>query len=71
MEWLWVNGAELLEEDGAPRKDRRNGTDLWTCIVYIYLRKENSNYIVKATREGGHVVVASSLRTAALEFPNC
>jgi hypothetical protein len=66
-----VAGVELLEEDGGLRKDRRNGTDLWACIVYIYLRKEDSNYIVEATREGGQVVVASSLRTAALEFPTC
>jgi hypothetical protein len=39
------------------------------CIVYIYLRKEHSDYIVEATREGGHVVVASSLGIAVLEFP--
>jgi hypothetical protein len=60
-----------LSEDGGLGKDRRNGTDLCACIVYIYLRKADSNYIVGTTREGGHVVVASSLRTAALEFPNC
>jgi hypothetical protein len=71
LQWLWVIGAELLEEDGGSGKDRRNGTDLWACIVYIYLRKEDSSYIVEAIREGGQVVVASSRRTAALEFPKC
>jgi hypothetical protein len=66
-----VAGVESLEEDGGSRKDRMNGTNLWACIVYIYLRKGDSNYIVEATREGGHGVVTSFLRTAALEFPNC
>jgi hypothetical protein len=65
---LWVAGVELLEEDVGVGKDRRNGTDLWACIVYIYLRKEHSDYIAEETREGGQVVVASPLRTADLDF---